>query len=74
MLGVALNAIDVESAGFKMPESFLAEAVVTDTAGNDARVSEQSSDVGKICGSAAELRPDGKRGDELPGQRGCPHH
>ena len=55
MDGIALDAADIEAVGFEVPERFLTEAIIADTAGDDAGVTEESSDVGEIGGSAAEL-------------------
>jgi hypothetical protein len=40
MRKITLNAIDVQAAGLEMPESFLAEAIVADAAGDDAGIAE----------------------------------
>ena len=58
---IALDAIDVEAAGFEMPESFLTEAIVTDAAGDDAGVAEDRGDVGEIGWSAAKLLAGGEK-------------
>ena len=52
---IALDAADIEAIGFEVPERFLAESIIADTAGDDAGVTEESSDVGEIGGSAAQL-------------------
>ena len=55
MSQVTLNTADVKPAGLEMPERFLTEAVITDTAGHDAGIAEQRRDVREIRGSATEL-------------------
>jgi hypothetical protein len=55
MSQVTLNTADVKPAGLEMPKRFLTEAIVTNTAGNDAGIAEQRRDVCEIRGSAAEL-------------------
>ena len=52
---VALDAVHIEAAGFEVPESFLAETIISDAAGNDAGIAEERCDVSEIGGSAAEL-------------------
>src|SRR6202158_5610169 len=55
MRKIALNAIDVQAAGLEMPESFLAEAIVADAAGDDAGIAGECGGVGKVCRGAPEL-------------------
>jgi len=61
MSQVTLNTADVKPAGLEMPKRFLTEAIVTDTAGNDAGIAEQRRDVCEIRGAPPSCLPFGKR-------------